>query len=132
MHYGSTPTHNAIAHLEQRLAAGEVKLTYGATRGYLDSLLAALNIDASSQALVYSKTSLQTGAISAATPRALYFDTDTYVGYVQGSRNLELGAMDSEMGQVFYTLPNGAPGSRRRSTAAAAPDARLPGLSRHL
>ena len=106
MHYGSTPTHNAIARLEQRVAAGEVKLTYNATRGYLDSLLAALNIDASSQALVYSKTSLQTGAISAATPRALYFDTDTYVGYVQGSRNLELGTMDSELGQVFYVLPN--------------------------
>jgi hypothetical protein len=106
MHYERAPTHNAIAHLLQRLAAGEVKLTYAAPRGYLDSLLAALNIDASSQALVYSKTSLQTGAISAATPRALYFDTDTYVGYVQGSRNLELGAMDSELGQVFYILPN--------------------------
>jgi hypothetical protein len=106
MHYERAPTHNAIAHLVQRLAAGEVKLTYAAPRGYLDSLLAALNIDASSQALVYSKTSLQTGAISAATPRALYFDTDTYVGYVQGSRNLELGTMDSELGQVFYTLPN--------------------------
>jgi hypothetical protein len=106
MHYERAPTHNAIAHLVQRLAAGEVKLTYSAPRGYLDSLLAALNIDASSQALVYSKTSLQTGAISAATPRALYFDTDTYVGYVQGSRNLELGTMDSELGQVFYILPN--------------------------
>jgi hypothetical protein len=106
MHYERAPTHNAIARLEQRLAAGEAKLTYNAARGYLDSLLAALNIDASSQALVYSKTSLQTGAISAATPRALYFDTDTYVGYVQGSRNLELGTMDSELGQVFYILPN--------------------------
>jgi hypothetical protein len=106
MHYGRAPTHNAIAHLQQRLAAGELKLTYAAPRGYLDSLLAALNIDASSQALVYSKTSFQTGFISAATPRALYFDADTYVGFVQGSANLELAAMDSELGQVFYVLPN--------------------------
>ncbi|MEJ0008984.1 MAG: hypothetical protein WDM77_22120 [Steroidobacteraceae bacterium] len=106
MHYGATPTHNAIARLEQRLAAGEVKLTYAAPRGYLDSLLAALNIDASSQTLVYSKTSFQTGFINAATPRALYFDTDTYVGFVQGSGNLELAVMDSELGQVFYILPN--------------------------
>jgi hypothetical protein len=106
MHYERAPTHNAIARLQQRLAAGSVKLTYAAPRGYLDSLLAALAIDPSSQSLVYSKTSLQTGAITAATPRALYFDTDTYVGYVQGSGNLELGAMDSELGQVFYTLPN--------------------------
>jgi hypothetical protein len=106
MHYERTPTHNAIARLQQRLAAGSVKLTYAAPRGYLDSLLAALAIDPSSQSLVYSRTSLQTGSISAATPRALYFDTDTYVGYVQGSGNLELGTMDSELGQVFYTLPN--------------------------
>jgi hypothetical protein len=106
MHYGRTPTHNAIARLQQRLAAGEVTLTYAAPRGYLDSLLAALNIDPSSQALVYSKTSFQTGFISAATPRAVYFDAETYVGFVQGSGNLELGAMDSELGQVFYILPN--------------------------
>jgi hypothetical protein len=111
MHYERMPSHNAIARLQQRLAAGEVKLTYAAPRGYLDSLLAALNIPPSSQALVYSKTSLQTGAISAATPRALYFDTDTYVGFVQGTRNLELGTMDSELGQVFYTLPNQAAGA---------------------
>ncbi len=106
LHYERVPTHNAIARLQQRLAAGELKLTYTAPRGYLDSLLAALAISPSSQALVYSKTSLQTGSISAATPRALYFDADTYVGYVQGSGNLELAAMDSELGQVFYLLPN--------------------------
>jgi hypothetical protein len=106
LHYERAPTHNAVARLQQRLAAGEVKLTFAAPRGYLDSLLAALNIPASSQVLVYSKTSLQTGSISAATPRALYFDTDTYVGFVQGSGNLELGTMDSELGQVFYILPN--------------------------
>jgi hypothetical protein len=106
MHYERTPTHNAIARLQQRLIAGEVKLTFSAPRGYLDSLLLALGLDPSSQVLVYSKTSLQTRTISAATPRALYFDTDTYVGFVQGADSLELGAMDSELGQVFYVLPN--------------------------
>jgi hypothetical protein len=108
MRYGRTPTHNAIAQLQQRLAAGSVKLTFTAPRGYLDSLLQALAIDPSSQVLVYSKTSLQKGKISAATPRALYFDANTYVGYVQDGENLELAAMDSELGQVFYTLPNHA------------------------
>jgi hypothetical protein len=109
MHYGRTPTHNAIAQLQQRLAAGQVKLTYRAPRGYLDSVLQALALDPSSQVLVYSKTSLQKGEISAATPRALYFNAETYVGYVQDGANLELGAMDSELGQVFYTLPNQSP-----------------------
>ncbi len=118
MHYEGTPTHNAIARLQQRLQSGELKLAFAEPRGYLDSLLAALGIDPSSQALVYSKTSLQTGLISAATPRAIYFDTDTYVGYVQGSGNLELGTMDSELGQVFYILPNrrsGAPQLQRQT-----------------
>jgi hypothetical protein len=92
------------------LAAGEVKLTYAAPRGYLDSLLSALGVDSSSQTLVYSKTSLQTRSISAATPRALYFDTDTYVGYVQSAEDLELAAMDSDLGPVFYVLPNREPG----------------------
>jgi hypothetical protein len=111
LQYGRTPTHNAIARLQQRLAAGSVKLTFSAPRGYLDSLLQALAIDPSSQVMVYSKTSLQKGAISAATPRALYFDANTYVGYVQDGANLELAAMDSELGQVFYTLPNRAAGA---------------------
>ena len=123
MHYERTPTHNALARLQQRLQSGEVKLTYSEPRGYLDSLLAALGIDPSSQALVYSKTSLQTGSISAATPRALYFDSDTYVGFVQGSGNLELGTMDSELGQVFYTLPNrqnGGPQLQRQTLTCLA------------
>src|SRR4029077_12975137 len=68
MRYGRMPTHNPIAHLQQRLAAGEVKLTFTAPRGYLDSLLAALDTPQSSESLVYSKTSLQTGSINAATP----------------------------------------------------------------
>jgi hypothetical protein len=113
IHYERTPTHNAIARLQQRLAAGELKLDYSAPRGYLDALLKALDIDPSSQALVYSKTSLQVGSITARTPRALYFNTDTYVGYVQASGNLELATMDSELGQVFYTLANAPPAAAR-------------------
>jgi hypothetical protein len=92
--------------LQTRLERGEVKLEFRTPRGYLDSLLAALAIDASSQALVYSKTSLQVGRISAATPRAIYFNDDTYVAWVQGGGNIEIGAMDIKLGQVFYVLPN--------------------------
>ncbi len=101
--YTRMPADNAIARLQARIDRGEVKLVYRPPRGYLDSILAALGIDPSSQTLVYSKTSLQTGDISAATPRAVYFDDDTYVGWVQHG-NIELAAMDSKLGQVFYTL----------------------------
>jgi hypothetical protein len=105
--YAGRAQNNAVARLQERIDRGEVKLEYRAPRGYLDSLLKALRIDPSSQALVYSHTSLQTGAISAATPRAIYFNDNTYVGWVQGvGRNIEIAAMDSKLGQVFYTLPN--------------------------
>jgi hypothetical protein len=55
---------------------------------------------------VYSKISLQIDAIRAATPRAVYFDDDTYVAWVQGTHFLEVTTMDSVLGPVFYTLPN--------------------------
>jgi len=106
IHYERTPRDNAIARLQSRLDRGEVKLEFRPPRGYLDSLLAALSIDPSSQTLVYSKTSLQVGRISAATPRAIYFNDDTYVAWVQGGDNIEIAAMDAKLGQVFYVLRN--------------------------
>lgn len=106
IHYERMPRDNAVARLQDRLDRGEVKLEFRRPRGYLDSLLAALAIDPSSQTLVYSKTSLQVGRISAATPRAIYFNDETYVAWVQGGENIEIGAMDAKLGQVFYVLPN--------------------------
>lgn len=102
--YSGTPEHNDIARLTARIARGEVKLTFTEPRGYLDSLLAALHIDPSSQALVFSKTSLQANAISPQTPRAIYFNDDTYVGWISGSNLLEISTMDGMMGTVFYTV----------------------------
>ena len=107
--YSSTPAHNAFARLQQRLDKGQVKLEWRAPRGYLDSLLKALNIDKSSQSLVFSKTSLEIAYITEKTPRAIYFDDETYVAWVQGAPSLELMAVDSAIGPVFYTLPNRDP-----------------------
>ncbi len=109
MHYEGLAQSNRIARLQARLDRGEVKLDFEPGHGYLRSLLKALDIDPSSQVLVYSKTSLQTGEIQAASPRALYFNEDTYVGWVQGTQQIELGTMDSTLDQVFYTLRNGSP-----------------------
>lgn len=104
--YGNPPRHNPIVRLQERLARGEIRLEFKPPRGYLDSLLAALAIDPSSQVLVFSKTSLQIDRISAATPRAIYFNDDSYVAWVRGSELLELSVMDDELGAVFYTLSN--------------------------
>jgi hypothetical protein len=104
--YAGKAQHNPVARLEERLARGEVRLTWRAPRGYLDSLLKVLDIDKSSQTLLYSKTSLQSDYIDAATPRAMYFNDDSYVAWIPGAPLIEIATMDSVLGQVFYTLDN--------------------------
>jgi len=104
--YSGTAVHNPIARLQARLLSGEVKLEFKAPRGYLDSVLKNLGIDPSSQMLVYSKSSLQVERVNATTPRAIYFNDDTYVAWVQAVGLLEFVTMDSELGPVFYTMTN--------------------------
>lgn len=110
--YSGTPSHNAVARLEAQLRSGAVKLRFEPPAGYLRSLLAALRIDPRSQTLVFSKTSLQAQAISPQTPRAIYFNDDTYVAYIAHSGTLEINTLDSELGAVFYTLDNHEPAVR--------------------
>ncbi|HUL80923.1 MAG TPA: hypothetical protein VL131_02210 [Gammaproteobacteria bacterium] len=117
MHYASAPRSDAIAKLEARLQSGAIRLESG-PRGYLDSLLAALRIDASSQTLVFSQTSLQSRRINPRTPRAIYFNDDVYVAWVQNGP-LEIGALDPNLGPVFYLLQQPMAGS------AAAPAPKL-------
>ena len=109
--YSERPTENVIARLQQRLDKGEVKLEWTAPRGYLDSLLKVLGIDKSSQSLVFSKTSLQISFISEKTPRAIYFDDETYVAWIEGAPTLEMMTVDRVKGPVFYTLDNRNPGA---------------------
>jgi hypothetical protein len=110
LHYATAPLTDPIAKLEARLKSGEVKLELG-PRGYLDSVLAALDIDASSQTLVFSQTSLQSRRINSRTPRAIYFNDDVYVAWVQNGP-LEIASLDPNLGPVFYTLDNPAPGEK--------------------
>ena len=58
----------------------------------------------SSQVLVFSKTSLQVSRISPRTPRAVYFNDDVYVGWVQRGGVVELSAADPVLGGTFYSL----------------------------
>lgn len=104
--YSGKPSRNDVARLIARLQSGKARLVYREPRGYLDSLLRALRIDPSSQTLVFSKTSLQVDAISPQTPRAIYFNDDTYVAWIAGSTTIEINTMDGMMGPVFYTVDN--------------------------
>lgn len=102
--YTDTPQQNPIAHLIARLERGEFALEFESGHLHLEALLAALNIDPGSQILVYSRTSLQTQLITAATPRAIYFNDSTYVAWIPGTSVLEIVTTDAALGPVFYTL----------------------------
>lgn len=73
-------------------------------------VLKSLQVPLSSQLLVYSATSLQSGIINPANPRALYFNEETYIGFVPGGR-MEVASIDPELGPVFY-LVNAGIGAR--------------------
>ena len=94
---------DAVARLQQRIDGGQATLAFDRDHGYLESVLASLNIPVSSQLLVFSKSSAQMSGISPEKPRAIYFNDDVYVGWVQEG-GLELAAIDPKGGPYFYTL----------------------------
>jgi hypothetical protein len=102
--YSTAPLTDPIARLQKKIDSGEVVLDVDPRFGMLKSVLKALNVPASSQMLVFSKTSFQRAHISPDTPRALYFGDDVYVGKVLGSEVLEFSVVDPNLGAVFYTL----------------------------
>lgn len=105
--YEGVATANPVARLQARLANGETALEYRDNgRGYLDSLLEALDIDTASQMLVFSPTSLQHKLISPERPRAVFFNDNTFIGFVQRSSIVEVTTIDNEKGIVFYTFDN--------------------------
>ena len=93
-----------VALLQKRLERHEIELKFEPKHGYLRSVLSQLGIPVTSQALVFSKTSLQSELISPSTPRALYFNDDVYVGWVQNAPMLEVASVDPQYGTIFYVL----------------------------
>lgn len=112
--YGGTAiaadTTDPVAVLEDRIAAGEITLAWDSAHGYLESLLETLDVPASSQTLVFSRTSLQTDRIAPWAPRALYFNDDVYIGWVLESPFIEIASVDPDLGVLFYTLDQTDPG----------------------
>lgn len=104
INYRTDPVTDPVAQLQERVNKGEVHLEFDQQHGYLQSVLDALKIPVSSQSLVFSKTSFQYRKISPKTPRALYFNDDVYVGFVQGGKALEFVSFDPKQGAIFYLL----------------------------
>ena len=104
INYMTAPTDDPVARLQKRIDSDKTKLAFDKKRGYLEALLKELNVPASSQVLVFSKTSFQLRRISPRTPRALYFGDDIYIGWVRGGDVMEFSAVDPKQGAIFYTL----------------------------
>ena len=101
--YATQQPHDAIAQLNEKLAAGSTKLTYEPGSGYLRSALSALDVPLESQLAVFSKTSVQARIISPVNPRALFFNDRVVVGWPRGGF-IEAAALDPQLGVVFYIL----------------------------
>ena len=102
--YSASTPDNRVSRLQARLDAGAATLAWDDRVGWLRAVLAALDVPASSQTLVFSKTSLQQTRIGPRNPRALYFDDDVYVGYVRSGDVVEVSVADPLLGTVFYAL----------------------------
>lgn len=115
------PPHSYLDHapkdrftkIYERLLTGKEEVDTSSDRAFLISLLKALDIPVSSQILVFSATSLQSEMINPRNPRALYFNEDTYLGWVPGGR-VEVIGIDPEFGPIFYVFDRLRSGSLPR------------------
>jgi hypothetical protein len=118
INYMTAEARDPVAGLKKLVDSKQLVLAKEGRQGYLRAVLQALDVPVSSQVLVFSKTSFQSSRISPRTPRALYFNDDVYVGFVQGGDALEFSAVDPELGGVFYLLEeaeDGTPEIERRT-----------------
>lgn len=104
INYSQSTPDNPVSRLQDQWDAGQAPPPHEPRFGYLRAVLDALRVPESSQALVFSKTSLQRHRITPKTPRALYFNDETYVGFCQQGDVLEVSVADPQLGTVFYTL----------------------------
>ncbi|MEC7564960.1 MAG: hypothetical protein VX738_04685 [Planctomycetota bacterium] len=102
--YHNRPADNLVTALQNQLDRNTAHLDFNRAQGYLPSLLEKLRISSTTQALVYSKSSLQLRRITPTQPRALYFNDQIYLGWVPGGDFIEIIAADATLGSVFYTL----------------------------
>lgn len=100
--YSDTPATDRVARLAEKWASSPG----GTPLERVREILKELQVPEESQILVFSKTSKQNGLIHPANPRALYFSSDCYVGYVPGGA-VEVVVQDPRLGPVFYHIDIG-------------------------
>lgn len=135
----NAPPHNYLQRTPQdrftKAMAADAALDLTGELPLLKSLLKKLDIPVSTQLMLFSATSLQSGIINPHNPRALYWNGDTTVGFVPGGR-VEIASLDAEAGMVFFISDTIRPGQSPRfvrsdkclNCHADAPSNHLPGL----
>ncbi len=101
--YWDRPIRDVVSKWEDALLRGETLFEAGSQHAFLLDVLETLDIPVESQVLVFSHTSFQNSKISPKTPRALYFNQDHYVGWVQDG-DIEIMTVDPGVGMNFYQL----------------------------
>ena len=111
--YTTSKDSNTITRLQAAIDEKKLTLPGSTAKQVLKALLDELKIPVSSQMLVFSKTSLQREFISPANPRAVYFNSDFYIGWVPGGM-IEVVACDDPTGMMFYSFDLNKPVKNRR------------------
>jgi hypothetical protein len=111
--YDTRPVNDRFTRFLKDWEGGKATLDTSGELPFLQSLLKELEVPVSSQMLVFTATSLQKGLISARNPRALYFNDDTYVGFVPRGR-VEVISLDPELGSIFFIFDRLQPGREPR------------------
>lgn len=102
--YRKTTASGPVETVRRALGDGRTTLEFEGESGYLRALLRELQVPATSQLLVASKTSPNKQRISPRNPRALFFNDAVAVAYVPGAEAIEIAAADPRLGIAFYTV----------------------------
>jgi hypothetical protein len=102
--YPSPLVHDTVSQLNVEIGQDLVHFKFDGAKGYLRSVLDALNVPVESQILLFSKTSLMKPIISPQNPRSIFFNDQVAVAWLPGEPFVEAAAVDPRQGLVFYTL----------------------------
>jgi hypothetical protein len=106
MRYSDREATDPLAVLAAASAPGMVSTAAQTPLERLRYVLKLLDVPEESQVLVFSKTSKQNSLIHPGNPRCLYFNENSYVGYVPGG-DIEVITHDPVLGVVFYLIRSG-------------------------
>jgi hypothetical protein len=106
LRYSDTAATDPLAQLAAGAPPGMVPTVARTPLDRLRFVLELLDVPEESQVLVFSKTSKQISLIHPGNPRCLFFNENSYVGYVPGG-DIEVITHDPVLGAVFYLIGSG-------------------------